>query len=164
MTGEHRRTSVKPFWSAWTRSTLLALLVTVGVLAYLAIVIYVLVGGQRWSSLLIAGNLALATVVWAGRLAGEVLRDRTRSPASVAEWIGDAVMVIGLALTLVADIGDRERWLHGSAEFALRSATGVILAAWPVYFLVGQRRMEGVLTARLVGGRWPWSARDASTT
>jgi hypothetical protein len=100
----------------------------------------------------------IAAVVLASQLALKVLRNRTPSPVGLADWIGDAAVVIVWVATVLANIGQNQGWMHGAFEYALDSIFGLLLVGLPVYWWRGKRFVVLALTARAVAGRWPWSA------
>jgi hypothetical protein len=160
MTGVNGRTDPVPAHSAhksirWLLllvSTIPAGLTVVGVPAYL---IATDAGTRPIAILALQG---IVVVILAGRLALKVLRNRTPAPAVLADWIGDAAIVIAWAVVVVASISQHQGWMHGGLKWAIACILGLFLVAMPVYWWPGQGRVVSALTARASAGRWPWSA------
>ncbi len=70
-----------------------------------------------------------------------------RSLAQRVRLFGRVLLPLGSTLFLVSTIGQRRGWLHGGAESAL-TWTGCVFAFGVPVYLIGERRLMAVLTAR----------------
>lgn len=160
MTGAHRRTEqdpIRPVLKSVRWLLALVGLIAVG-LAIVGIPVYLIVTDSTFLPIATTAAQGIVTVVLARRLALEVVRNRAPSPVVLAEWISDSAVVIAWFATVLTSIGQHQGWLHGAFEYAMLGILGLFLVGMPVYWIRGQRRVVLALTARAVGGRWPWSA------
>lgn len=159
MTGAHRRADQGLLQSVrW----LLALIGLVSMLlAIVALPIYLAVTNSRFLTVALIAMQGILVLEFARRLAVKVLRNRTPSPKILADWIEDAAFVIALAISLIANIGQHQGWMHGAFQYTTLSVLGLFVVGLPGYWWHGKRRVTYALTARAVAGRWPWLAKDA---
>lgn len=161
MTGAHRRTEeqdpIRPVLESVRWLLGLVGLIAVG-LAIVGIPVYLAVTDSKFLPIATMALQGIVGVVLARQLALEVLRNRAPSPVVLAEWLSDSAIVIGWAISLLANIGQHQGWMHGAFEYAMFGILGLFVVGMPVYWFRGQRRVVLALTARAVGGRWPWSA------
>jgi hypothetical protein len=162
MTGAHRRTEQDPVWSVLKSVRWLLGLVgfIAGSLAFVGIPAYLIATDSKFLPVASMAVQGIVAVELARRLALKVVRNHSPSPVVLAEWIGDAALMVGLMVSVLASIGTNQGWMHGAFEFAMLSVLGLFLVGLPVYWFRGQRRLVLALTARAVAGRWPWSAGD----
>jgi hypothetical protein len=160
MTGVHRRTEQDPVWSVLKSVRWLLGLVGLiaGSLAFVGIPAYLIVTDSKFLPVASMAVQGIVAVELARRLALKLLRNDSPSPVVLADWIGDAALVVGWMVTVLANIGTNQRWMHGAFEFAVLSVLALFLVGLPVYWFRGERRLVLALTARAVAGRWPWSA------
>jgi len=163
MTGAHRRPDESPVRS--TFKSVLWLLLLVGViaagLALLAVVgfiVYLIATDSRYLPIVITAMQVIIVVVFASELVRKVLRNRTPSPVTLADWIDDAAVVMVFVVCLLGGIGQDEGWMHGTFEYVISIILGLLAVGLLVYWSWGKRRVVLALTARAVDSRWPWSA------
>jgi peptidoglycan/LPS O-acetylase OafA/YrhL len=163
MLGAHRRPDedpVRPTLKSILWQLLLAGVIVAG-LAFLAIVgmiVYLIATDSKYLPIATAAVQGIAAGVLARELVLKMLRNRTPSPIILADWIGDAAVVIAFVVCVLAGVGQYEGWMHGAFEYATSSILGLFVVVMPVYWWRGKRRVVLALTARAVDGRWPWSA------
>jgi hypothetical protein len=68
------------------------------------------------------------------RLAVKVLRDSSPSPVVLADWIGDATVVIALVAVALLSIGQDQGCMHGAFEYAMGGICGLFVVGIPVYW------------------------------
>ncbi len=117
-----------------------------------------IVTGSKLEPIAIAALQGVVTVIFAWRLAVKVLHNRAPSPVVLADWIGDAAVLLAWLVVVLASVGQIQGWMHGGFRYATFSILGLFIVGMPVYWWRGQQRVALVLTARAVAGRWPWSA------
>ena len=151
---------LKSVW--WLLQGVGLLLLLVGLiaagLAIVGIPAYLIATDSKFLPIATVAMQGIFVVVLARRLALKVLRNRTPSPVILAEWIGDTAVLILWVLVLLTTIGQYRGWMHGAFEYAMDGIFGLVGVGLPVYWWRGKRRVVLALTARLVDGRWPWSA------
>lgn len=167
MPGAHRQAGQDPVRSAaksawWITQGVGIVAVGLAILAVglavLGIPIYLIATSSKYQWLGIAGLQGLVTVELARQLAVKVLRNRAPSPKNLADWMGDAAVLIGFVFVVLVSIGEYEGWMHGAFSYATDSILGVLVVGLPVYWWRGKQRLVLALTARAIAGQWPWSA------
>ena len=157
MTGAHRRPEDRSVLASvrW----LLALVGYIALaVAIVGVPIYLGVTDSKFLPIATLALQAFVVVTYARRLAFKVLRNRAPSPVILADWVSDAALTVAWFGSIAANIGEQQGWMHGAYKYGLFGILGLLAVAMPLYWWRGQQRLILALTARAVGGRWPWSA------
>ena len=158
MTGAHRSTTQSGVTSArksaaWLATGLGIVLITVAVLAVVALAIYFALTRRDDAFYAAAALQSVAWLLWLGDLISH-LRKPSRSPEWFVAVIRKAWLPAIIAMGLLVDVGQVLGW-NDSLLYALAGISGLVVLAYLAYSFGGERRLQAVLRARAAGREGP---------
>jgi hypothetical protein len=117
-------------------------------LALLGLAVYVSLRHPATAPVILIAMQSFLWIVWAGELARNLRRGRTRSPKELVERMGHAVWLAGWTAVLLSSVGEQQGWLHGITEYILVGICSLFVVGIPVSWFGGKRRLIAAMTAR----------------